>query len=155
MKNVKEIIGVVIVVLAAILIALGLFYSWQRWWSVDDAADLQGSWQVEGTEATFVISKTEMAISEDVIYKYEIDNGAKTINFTLGTMSGKAHYVFSPKRTQLVIIDESVDFFSSLSLDLSDRIASIIDGTYSDLSAGFINSSLDAGKIVRLNKLDE
>lgn len=154
MKNVKEIIGVIVVVLAAILIALGLIFSWQRWWSVDDVADIQGTWQVEGTETTFVISADEMAIADDVIYKYELNTSDKTIDLTLGTMSGKSHYVFSQKRTQLVIIDADVDFFSSLSLDLSDRISSILDGTFSDLNAGFINTSIDESEIVRLNKLD-
>lgn len=154
MKNVKEIIGVIVVVLAVILIALGLIFSWQRWWSVDDVADIQGTWQVEGTETTFVISADEMAIADDVIYKYELNTSDKTIDLTLGTMSGKSHYVFSQKRTQLVIIDADVDFFSSLSLDLSDRISSILDGTFSDLNAGFINTSIDESEIVRLNKLD-
>lgn len=74
-------------VLAVLLVAAAGF-SWDRWLRYDDARELQGEWQVDGTTRVIVIDGASIMLTDDVAYAYTIDPTAKTIEFTFGNMEG-------------------------------------------------------------------
>ncbi|MFR1639648.1 MAG: hypothetical protein ACLSVD_11055, partial [Eggerthellaceae bacterium] len=96
---------VVIGALACVLVVAAGAFSWDRWLRYDDAAELQGEWQVHGTAATVVIDGEAINITDDVAYPYAIDAGAKTISYAFGNAQGSGRYRFSLDRSQLVIMD--------------------------------------------------
>lgn len=95
----------VVGVLACVLVVAVAAFSWDRWLRYDDAADLQGEWQVHGTAATIVVDGQAVNITDDVAYPYVLDTGAKTIAYAFGNAEGSGRYRFSLDRTQLVIMD--------------------------------------------------
>ncbi len=108
---------VVAVVVVAIVVGIA-FFSWNRWLRYDDAADLQGSWQVDGTTSEVVIDGTSMQLSDDVSYDYTIDSGSKTITYTFGSLEGQGRYRFSDDRSQVAIVDGDYSWRSTLFDDI-------------------------------------
>ena len=104
-------------VLAVLLVAAAGF-SWDRWLRYDDARELQGEWQVDGTTRVIVIDGASIKLTDDVAYAYTIDPTAKTIEFTFGTMEGSGRYRFSADRSQLVVTEGSS--YSALSTLFED-----------------------------------
>lgn len=104
-------------VLAALLVAAAGF-SWDRWLRYDDARELQGEWQVDGTTRVIVIDGASIKLTDDVAYAYTIDPAAKTIEFTFGNMEGSGRYRFSADRSQLVVTEGSS--YSALSTLFED-----------------------------------
>ena len=121
---------------------------------IDDASDVQGTWTIENSNKQILINDTEIRMSDDVIFTYEIDDASKTITEFLADKTGKVHYVFSKDRTELVLIDQDLDFFTSTFLDAGDLIKTFFTGGYSDSSAGFVNSDIADDSLVRLNRRD-
>ena len=78
-------------VVAVLAIATGLL-SWNQWLRYDDAADIQGTWVIDG-----------------VSYSYSLDTFNKTISFSFGKYTGSGSYAFSPERDTLVITEENPD----------------------------------------------
>lgn len=120
---------------------------------VDDANDVQGTWTIENSSKQILINDTEIRMSDDVIFTYKIDETSKTITEFLADKTGKVHYVFSKDRTELVFIDQDLDFFTSTFLDAGDLIKTFFTGGYSDSSAGFINSDIADDSLVRLKRV--
>ena len=104
-------------VLAVLLVAAAGF-SWDRWLRYDDARELQGEWQVDGTTRVIVIDGASIKLTDDVAYAYTIDPTAKTIEFTFGNMEGSGRYRFSADRSQLVVTEGSS--YSALSTLFED-----------------------------------
>ena len=122
---------VVTVLLCVVVLVVGLF-TWDRWLRYDDAADIQGTWQVSGAGTTVVIDESLIWISDDVAYSYTIDTTAKTIAFTFGELSGAARYWFSADRSQLILVDgQDYTWTSTLGEDLglmASQIISVFSG---------------------------
>ena len=132
--------------LAAAVACLGL-----RWFFVNDASDIQGTWNIVGTEKNIPITDTEMTLDEDLTYKYSLDQVSKKINVKLGNMSGTSHYKFSLDRSELVVFDGDYDELKSFNLDFLDFWKSVQDKTFSPTSAGYTDCT-DL-KVIRLKKV--
>ena len=119
------------VLLCVVVLVVGLF-TWDRWLRYDDAADIQGTWQVSGAGTTVVIDESLIWISDDVAYSYTIDTTSKTIAFTFGELSGAARYWFSADRTQLILVDgQDYTWTSTLGEDLglmASQVISVFSG---------------------------
>ena len=110
--------------LAVVLVLLGIF-SWNRWWRFDDASDIQGTWYADGTSIEVQIDEESIHFTTDVAYKYEIDSGAKTIEYKFGPMAGKGRYWFTDDRTRLVI--EDGDGYTGLGTFFEDLGRALMD----------------------------
>lgn len=106
--------AVIIVVLA---VATGLL-SWNQWFRYDDAADIQGSWAVEGTNEVITFTDTDIVMTPEVSYPYTLDTFNKTIDFSFKQYGGEGKYVFSPERTTLVITETDADTQEEVSMTL-------------------------------------
>lgn len=95
-------------VVAVLAIATGLL-SWNQWFRYDDAADIQGTWVVDGTETAITFTDSDIKMTDDVSFSYSLDTFKKTISFSFGKYSGSGSYAFSPERTTLVITEENPD----------------------------------------------
>ena len=139
--------------IAFAIIALVLAFSACRWWLVDDAKDLQGTWKIEESSKSITINEAEIRMSDNAIFTYDVDASAKSITEHLAEKEGKVHYVFSFDRTELLLIDQDIDFFSSAFLDAGNLIYSIFSGNYSNNSAGFSGNYIAQDPIVRLHRV--
>ena len=92
------------VLFVALFIATGIL-CWNQWLRFDDHKDFQGTWQMEGITASFVITDSEIQLTSDVAYSYELDTFNKTISFSFGNLEGGGSYAFSPERTELIITE--------------------------------------------------
>lgn len=131
---------VVIGALVCVLVVAAGAFSWDRWLRYDDAAELQGEWQVHGTAATVVIDGEAINITDDVAYPYAIDAGAKTISYAFGNAQGSGRYRFSSDRSQLVIMDgEGYSWWSTLFDDVAwaaGRATDAVQGRAADEAVG-------------------
>ncbi len=100
----KVLLIVFSVLFVALLIATGIL-CWNQWLRFDDRADFQGTWQMEGTTTSFVITNSEIQLTSEVAYSYELDTFNKTIAFSFGNLEGGGAYAFSPDRTELIITE--------------------------------------------------
>ena len=137
---------VLALVLAAVVACVGI-----RWFFVNDASDIQGTWNIVGTEKNIPITDTEMTLDEDLTYKYSLDQVSKKINVKLGNMSGTSHYKFSLDRSELVVFDGDYDELKSFNLDFLDFWKRVQDKTFSPSSAGY--TDLTDLKAIRLKKV--
>lgn len=137
---------VLALVLAAVVACVGI-----RWFFVNDASDIQGTWNIVGTEKNIPITDTEMTLDEDLTYKYSLDQVSKKINVKLGNMSGTSHYKFSLDRSELVVFDGDYDELKSFNLDFLDFWKRVQDKTFSPSSAGY--TDLTDLKVIRLKKV--
>lgn len=116
------------VVAAIVVIALVVgvaFFAFNRWGRYDDRADLQGTWYVLGTDVPVSIDGETIRLSDDVAYRYTIDDREKTISYTFGPMSGQGRYWFSPDRKHLVITDG--DGYTAASTTFDDLLHAFLD----------------------------
>lgn len=122
----------VALVLIVLVLGMAAAFSWDRWLRYDDAYDIQGEWQVDGSTKIIVIDGTAIKLTDEVAYTYTLDPTAKTISFTFGTRSGAGRYCFSADRSQLIIMDgDSYSAVSTLSEDVAwawDTLVRIIQG---------------------------
>ncbi|HIW77510.1 MULTISPECIES: hypothetical protein [Gordonibacter] len=96
---------IVVLVLFALVVAVAGLFSWDRWMRYDDSLEFVGEWQVKGTSTVIVIDKESVKLTEDVVYGYTLDTGAKTLELTFGNKGGHGRYRFSPDRTRLFIVE--------------------------------------------------
>lgn len=101
---------VVIACVVAVVLAVGTgLLSWNQWFRYDDAADIQGTWTIDGSTATITVTDSEIKMNDEVSYSYSLDTFNKTISFSFGKYTGSGSYAFSPERTTLVITEENPD----------------------------------------------
>lgn len=98
-------IAIIVVLVAAI--AAGAFLVWDYLFRYDDAADFQGQWKIEGSNASIVITEDEIRLTDSVSFTYELDTFQKTITYNFANYSGEGMYVFSPERDVLTLTDVS------------------------------------------------
>ncbi len=104
-------------VLAVLVVVEGGFCLMR--WGLDDAADMQGTWYVNESQATMVITAESIVLADDVAYSYALDEGAKTIGYSFGIMEGSGRYRFSLDRDTLAIMDGEYTFMETLTADIS------------------------------------
>ena len=99
---------VITVILLVVLIGGGLLV-WNYLFRYDDKQDFQGQWKIEGTNASIVITDSEIKLTDSVSFGYELDTFAKTIKYTYVNYANEGSYVFSPERDVLTITDVDPD----------------------------------------------
>lgn len=100
----KIFLGIAIAVLAiAIAVVIVVFNAH------DDAQDIQGQWQIQGTEAIITITDKQIVLTDDVAYDYHMDPWTHTLDVGFFGASGSAQYAFNPDRTELVITESFVN----------------------------------------------
>lgn len=100
----KIFLGIGIAVLAiAIAVVIVMFNAH------DDAQDIQGQWQIQGTEAIITITDKQIVLTDDVAYDYHMDPWTRTLDVGFFGASGSAQYAFNPDRTELVITESFVN----------------------------------------------
>lgn len=114
--------GAVVVLLLALVLA---FYA-DCWWLHDDAADIQGTWQVNGGDAEVTFTEDSIVLTDEVAYRYEIDPDRKTIRFNFGNLSGEGHYRFSLDRDQLSVADGETNAAGDIMEDVGWWINALI-----------------------------
>lgn len=119
----RVIIAVVIVLVLAAVGAFSIF----RWGIHDDYADMQGTWQIEGTNAKVTIADGKIRLSKEVAYDYEIDPMAKTLVFDFGQLDGSGRYRFSLDRNQLSMLDGAFESTETLSEDIPWTLQAFMD----------------------------
>lgn len=71
-----------------------------------DKKTIQGVWQAEGTEVTFVFTDTEFKMVGNT-FTYTMDTGNKTINYKSGDLDyGSAQYSFSDGGKKLTLNED-------------------------------------------------
>lgn len=97
---------------------------WNAYLRYDDASDIQGEWQVEGTGVTVVVDADSIEMPDALSYAYTIDTWAKTIAFSFDDLSGSGSYRFSDDRRTLVITEGQGDAAIAMTMTkLSDDTA--------------------------------
>ena len=114
---------VVALVLSLLLVGLAatavVGFSWLRWFSADDAADIQGTWYLAGTSTPIEITEDRINLTKDVSYRYALDTGDKTIAFTFTNR-------FSLDRNQLALIDGSFTGSDTLGRDIGWTLEALV-----------------------------
>lgn len=123
-RFVRRIIIAVVIVL--VLAAVGTF-SIFRWGVHDDYADMQGTWQIEGSKAKVTIADGKIKLNKEVAYNYEIDPTAKTLTFDFGQLDGNGRYRFSLDRNQLSLLDGVFESTETLSEDIPWTLQAFMD----------------------------
>ncbi|MFR4804904.1 MAG: hypothetical protein ACLT98_17295 [Eggerthellaceae bacterium] len=103
------------VFVVAVLVGSGVLF-WNTYLRYDDAADIQGEWQVIDGSSTVVIDSDSIRMLELLDYEYTLDTWAKTIDFSFADLSGTGSYSFSDDRRVLIIKEGEGDDQTTLSL---------------------------------------
>lgn len=122
-KVVALVLSLVLVGLVAAVVA---GFSWLRWFSADDAADIQGTWYLAGTSTPIEITEDRINLTKDVSYRYALDTGDKTIAFTFTNLAGSGCYRFSLDRNQLALIDGSFTGGDTLGRDIGWTLEALV-----------------------------
>lgn len=110
------------VVLLAVVLVVGLLvggFSYVRWFAHDDAADIQGTWYLAGTDTPIEITADRICLTDDVSYPYTLNTGDKTIAFSFSNLAGTGWYRFSLDRGQLAIEDGTFTGGDTLGRDIA------------------------------------
>lgn len=103
----NKIIFVGTAVFVAIILVVSLVMSWNLWWRYDDAADIQGTWTVEGSSNKVKITDSALYLTDTLFYDYTLDTENKRITFTFEDKKGEGAYSFSDDRNTLTIAEEN------------------------------------------------
>lgn len=122
-KVVSLVLSLLLVGLAATAVA---GFSWLRWFSADDAADIQGTWYLAGTSTPIEITEDRINLTKDVSYRYALDTGDKTIAFTFTNLAGSGCYRFSLDRNQLALVDGSFTGGDTLGRDIGWTLEALV-----------------------------
>lgn len=76
---------------------------WNAYLRYDDAADIQGEWQVADGSMTLVIDGESIRMPDSLAYAYTLDTWKKTLSFTFDDLKGSGAYRFSEDRRAIVI----------------------------------------------------
>ena len=112
------VVSVVIVVVLLVGAAAGGF-AWLRWFSEDDAADFTGTWYLAGTTAPIAITEDRIQLTDDVPYRYALNDQAKTFELSFGNLKGGGRYRFSLDRNQLALVDGDFSAADTLGDDIT------------------------------------
>lgn len=112
------VVSVVIVVVLLVGAAAGGF-AWLRWFSEDDAADFTGTWYLAGTTAPIAITEDRTQLTDDVSYRYALNDQDKTFELSFGNLKGGGRYRFSLDRNQLALVDGDFSAADTLGDDIT------------------------------------
>lgn len=112
------VVSVVIVVVLLVGAAAGGF-AWLRWFSEDDAADFTGTWYLAGTTAPIAITEDRIQLTDDVSYRYALNDQGKTFELSFGNLKGGGRYRFSLDRNQLALVDGDFSAADTLGDDIT------------------------------------
>ena len=98
------VVSVAIVVVLLVGAAAGGF-AWLHWFSEDDAADFAGTWYLAGTATPITIAEDRIQLTDDVSYRYALNDQDKTFELSFGNLKGGGRYRFSLDRNQLALVD--------------------------------------------------
>lgn len=112
------VVSVVIVVVLLVGAAAGGF-AWLRWFSEDDAADFTGTWYLAGTTAPIAITEDRIQLTDDVSYRYVLNDQDKTFELSFGNLKGGGRYRFSLDRNQLALVDGDFSAADTLGDDIT------------------------------------
>lgn len=112
------VVSVVIVVVLLVGAAAGGF-AWLRWFSEDDAADFAGTWYLAGTTAPIAITEDRIQLTDDVSYRYALNDQDKTFELSFGNLKGGGRYRFSLDRNQLALVDGDFSAADTLGDDIT------------------------------------
>ncbi len=119
-------IAVLVVVLALAGAAAGGF-AWLRWFSADDAADIQGTWYLAGTSTPITITEDRIRLTDDVSYGYTLDPETKTFELGFGNLAGGGRYRFSLDRDELALVDGRFTGGDTLGADVGWTVRALIE----------------------------
>ncbi|WP_172136962.1 hypothetical protein [Adlercreutzia sp. ZJ473] len=114
--------AVVVAVLAGVIGGFSFF----RWGYADDAADIQGTWYIEGTDVPITFTEGDIVLNDEVTYRYVLNADEKNIVFTFSYLQGAGHYRFSLDRQQLAIMDGTYSWWDTLVDDLGWTIGALV-----------------------------
>ncbi len=129
-KVVRRIMWALFGLFMAGVAALLVVFVLNRWYTYDDAADMVGTWRLEGTDMQVEITEDTIRLTDEVAYKYTIDPADKTIAFKFGNMEGQGRYRFSLDRQELSITDGSFDFWGTLLSDMPWTLAAALSQVF-------------------------
>ncbi|MFR0869554.1 MAG: hypothetical protein ACLSGS_11350 [Adlercreutzia sp.] len=112
------VVSVVIVVVLLVGAAAGGF-AWLRWFSEDDAADFAGTWYLAGTATPITITEDRIQLTDDVSYRYALNDQDKTFELSFGNLKGGGRYRFSLDRNQLALVDGDFSAADTLGDDIA------------------------------------
>lgn len=87
----------------ACVVAVSGALFWNAYLRYDDAADIQGEWQVADGSMTLVIDGESIRMPDSLAYAYTLDTWKKTLSFTFDDLKGSGAYRFSEDRRAIVI----------------------------------------------------
>lgn len=114
-------VAVVSVVIVVVLLvgAAACGFAWLRWFSEDDAADFTGTWYLAGTTAPIAITEDRIQLTDDVSYRYALNDQDKTFELSFGNLKGGGRYRFSLDRNQLALVDGDFSAADTLGDDIT------------------------------------
>lgn len=121
------VVSVVIVVVLLVGAAAGGF-AWLRWFSEDDAADFTGTWYLAGTTAPIAITEDRIQLTDDVSYRYALNDQDKTFELSFGNLKGGGRYRFSLDRNQLALVDGDFSGADTLGDDIVWTLRALAEG---------------------------
>ncbi|MDO4182063.1 MAG: hypothetical protein Q4E12_00415 [Coriobacteriia bacterium] len=104
-KGPAFVVLIVLLVLALLAAAVCGAFACVRWVFPQDAADLQGTWVLQGAQTPITITDSQIDLAGEAQFDYQLDTTAKTITSTFLGAQGQNHYRFSRDRTTVAIID--------------------------------------------------
>lgn len=110
--------SVAIVVVLLVGAAAGGF-AWLHWFSEDDAADFAGTWYLAGTATPITITEDRIQLTDDVSYRYALNDQDKTFELSFGNLKGGGRYRFSLDRNQLALVDGDFSAADTLGDDIA------------------------------------
>jgi hypothetical protein len=93
----------ILIVVIAVVVALGIVALVHGHIHENDATRIQGEWLIEGTDMTVVIDDSAIKLPSNVDYDYTVDTFKGIISFTYGDRSGTAHYTLKDDGDTLVL----------------------------------------------------
>lgn len=120
------ILAALVVVVLVAGAAMGGF-SWLRWFSENDAADLQGTWYLAGTATPIEITEDRIQLTDDVSYRYTLNDSDKTFELSFGNLNGGGRYRFSLDRNQVALVDGDFSGADTLGDDFGWTLRALIE----------------------------
>lgn len=122
----KVLAGCLLFFLLATALTAGVSFAYLRWFAHDDAADIQGTWYLAGTDTPVTIDDGRIHLTSDVSYPYTLDTGDKTIQFSFANLAGAGTYRFSLDRNQLALVDGISTEASTMASDAAWMLGAVI-----------------------------
>lgn len=121
------VVSVVVVVVLLVGAAAGGF-AWLHWFSEDDVADFAGTWYLAGTATPIIITDDRIQLTDDVSYRYALNDQDKTFELSFGNLKGGGRYRFSLDPNQLALVDGDFSGADTLGDDIAWTLRALAEG---------------------------